>query len=316
MNIFPYSLGYAKPHRDQLAMFLSLAKTDTVGKHRIVEDHGQADIIIAFDQGSYLNFGNHYIEGKTFIYSTVDLGFHPIPGLFPSINTINYSPKFARSAPYIQVTCQSCDLDSIQPIDNNTDYLFSFVGNISTWQQRSQIFLIRDPRGLLLNTLPGLGNSSQYREQYLNSLQRSKFILCPRGNGVSSLRLFEAMRAGRVPVIISDDWVPPYGPDWSSFSIKVNESEIHRIPEILEAYEDNVVNMAQQARIEYNALFSSNILFNYLISQFEEMLFLQQTSAFNISSKLYFFSRLLDPKNIRTSSTWLKSSIRKRLYKD
>src|SRR2546423_4170060 len=35
----------------------------------------------------------------------------------------------------------------------------------------------------------------------------SKFILCSRGVGTSSVRLFDTMRMGRVPVILSDQWL-------------------------------------------------------------------------------------------------------------
>ena len=40
-------------------------------------------------------------------------------------------------------------------------------------------------------------------------IRRTRFVLCPRGQGVSSIRLFEVMKSGRVPVIISDAFVPP-----------------------------------------------------------------------------------------------------------
>ena len=34
-------------------------------------------------------------------------------------------------------------------------------------------------------------------------LRQSKFVICPRGVGTSSIRLFECLRAGRVPIIVA-----------------------------------------------------------------------------------------------------------------
>ena len=58
-------------------------------------------------------------------------------------------------------------------------------------------------------------------------------ILCPRGEGTSSIRLFESLRMGRPPVIISDQWVPPEGPAWDTFSVRIPERRIHTIPDRL-----------------------------------------------------------------------------------
>jgi hypothetical protein len=43
-----------------------------------------------------------------------------------------------------------------------------------------------------------------YSKTHSNLLERSKFILCPRGFGASCIGIFEAMSFGRVPVIIRD----------------------------------------------------------------------------------------------------------------
>lgn len=47
------------------------------------------------------------------------------------------------------------------------------------------------------------------RKRYDASLRQSMFILCPRGSGVSSYRLYETLSAGRIPVYVTDDrWLP------------------------------------------------------------------------------------------------------------
>src|SRR5690348_8518827 len=62
-------------------------------------------------------------------------------------------------------------------------------------------------------------NQQASQARYWELARRSKFGLCPRGAGTSSVRLFELMEAGISPVIIADDWVPPIGPKWEEFAL-------------------------------------------------------------------------------------------------
>jgi len=47
-------------------------------------------------------------------------------------------------------------------------------------------------------------------EQYLNSLAKHKFCLCPRGNGIDTHRFWEAQYLDCIPVILWRDWTPAY----------------------------------------------------------------------------------------------------------
>jgi hypothetical protein len=46
-------------------------------------------------------------------------------------------------------------------------------------------------------------------EEYVNILKRSIFSLCPSGSGPNSIRLWESIGFGSIPVIISDTYLPP-----------------------------------------------------------------------------------------------------------
>jgi hypothetical protein len=93
-------------------------------------------------------------------------------------------------------------------------------------------------------------------------MAQSKFILCPRGIGVSTWRLFETMRAGRVPVIMADDWVPSIGPKWQSFAVFVREAEVQGVPELLERLEDSAETRGAVARKEWRAWYARDVIFN------------------------------------------------------
>lgn len=80
--------------------------------------------------------------------------------------------------------------------------------------------------------IPGEEYRIKRREFFLNTINQSIGILCPRGYGLSSTRIFETMAAGRIPLIISDDYVLPMENeiDYSSFIIRIPENEVVNIP--------------------------------------------------------------------------------------
>jgi hypothetical protein len=101
-------------------------------------------------------------------------------------------------------------------------------------------------------------------------LARSKFTLCPAGSGTSSYRLFEALRAGSVPVIISDRLVLPEGPDWEACSVRVAEKEIASIPARLEAIAD-VASMRAAALKTHAEYFSSERMLDHLVRELRHL---------------------------------------------
>jgi len=102
----------------------------------------------------------------------------------------------------------------------------------------------------------------EFRTRYVKSIKDSAFVLCPRGGGTSTFRLFETLMLGRVPVIVSDQWVPPDGPDWESFSLRVKEGEIATIPALLERRATDAPAMGRAARAAWFEWFSEGASFH------------------------------------------------------
>jgi hypothetical protein len=188
---------------------------------------------------------------ECFVFSESDWPFAYIPGLYCSL---------ARRLPWAFSWSYLLDNESEPATGSDCDqrFLFSFIGRVATHPVRRTVLGLDGPNTPCID----IGGTSarfpdwDYARSYSQILSRSHFVLCPRGIGTSSVRLFEAMRAGRVPVIISDAWiVPPVG-DWPRFSIRVTEDAVARIPQICEQHLNSAASMGDLARQTYDAYFS------------------------------------------------------------
>lgn len=70
---------------------------------------------------------------------------------------------------------------------------------------------------------------------YIQHMKSSKYCICPKGYEVNSPRVVEAIYYECVPVIISDNFVPPFFDilNWDAFSIIIAEKDIPNLKEIL-----------------------------------------------------------------------------------
>jgi len=68
-------------------------------------------------------------------------------------------------------------------------------------------------------------------QAYRDKLRRTITVCCPRGAGLNSIRFFETLAAGRIPILISDDCVLPLADqlDYSAFSLRLPEARITEI---------------------------------------------------------------------------------------
>ncbi|MBL4919359.1 exostosin domain-containing protein [Szabonella alba] len=154
-------------------------------------------------------------------------------------------------------------------------YLFSFIGARANQyyltEARNWILdlLKDDPRGLILgrdswhyqkvvyelqikgaatqDDAPALVDVSA-SDQFRASLLQSTFSLCPAGSGPNSIRLWESLGAGAIPVILADSWAPPGDRrlwDMAAVFCRETPEDIRALPDRLAALAADPVRLAQ-----------------------------------------------------------------------
>ncbi len=79
---------------------------------------------------------------------------------------------------------------------------------------------------------------TRMRQEYVEHMLRNDYIFCPRGAGNYSLRLFETIASGRIPILIDTDLVMPFADviPWQEIAVWVPMSEIDRLDEHVVAF--------------------------------------------------------------------------------
>ena len=76
-------------------------------------------------------------------------------------------------------------------------------------------------------------HTEQEKQQYVDDILDSRFVLCPRGFAAYSHRIIETILLNRVPVIIADDWIPFSFPV-DNYYVQIPEKELDNIQSILQ----------------------------------------------------------------------------------
>ncbi|XP_050388289.1 probable glycosyltransferase At3g07620 [Argentina anserina] len=89
----------------------------------------------------------------------------------------------------------------------------------------------KDPDMKIFGKLP----KSKGNKNYVRNMKSSKYCICAKGYEVNSPRVVEAIFYECVPVIISDNFVPPFFEvlKWESFAVFVMEKDIPNLKNIL-----------------------------------------------------------------------------------
>jgi hypothetical protein len=153
---------------------------------------------------------------------------------------------------------------------NQRKYLYNFVGGYMHFyisDIREKIFkLKRSDDTIIINTGDWHFNPIVYRNKpenferalkYNEILLNSRYTLCPSGAGSNIIRLWEALGAGSIPILIDSNLDLPENELWNNSIINIREQDIYNLHEIL----NNISYKEEQYR-KYNCLQIYNQLKN------------------------------------------------------
>jgi len=283
MKVFIATIGNEVWNKELAQFYRDLAARDRIQQHQVTDDPKEADVLLFvdlqqqnLDDWQMKGLQNHSLARefplKTMVYDERDLPYSPFPGLFVSMPASYFQANRQRAFSYCKLHNELIKADEGEP-----DLLFSFMGG-RTHPVRGELLQLKHPRAFIEDTTQvnffDYSDESRkqehkqkirlQKERYQEIVARSKFVLCPRGWGTSSFRLYETLAVGRVPVIISDDWVPSPASDWNACSIRVAQSEVASIPALLEKREADWPAMAQAARATFQEWMAPDVLFHRL----------------------------------------------------
>jgi Exostosin family len=214
---------------------------------------------------------------KCFVYEFSDRPVAFLPGLYVNMPSARLDRRRMRAADYWS-TIDSATARHLLERHATPSLLFSFRGFASSTVRRELLALEHDAEvGRLTQTFRwhdyGGAEQDEDRRAYLDELRDSWFVLCPRGLAPSSFRVYEAVQLGRVPVILADDWEPSDGVPWADFSIRLPESKVGELPEVLELRKGDAAEMGQLARDAWARLLQPGpILFERWLRAIERIL--------------------------------------------
>jgi hypothetical protein len=256
------------------------AELDRFRIHSLANEPATADLIIFvefYGAGWYFErVRRHPLvrahREKCFLFCSNPFVIPFLPGVYTGIEK-RWASARTRSGFYLGRTKN--EFTTYVPPSPDLPYLFSFMGAARNAPVRRQLASVAHPRSVFRDTTAEVDRvlnrtmdpieRLNYHRRYAELIRDSKFNLCPRGLSSSSIRVFETMAMGRVPVILSDSWIAPRGPAWQEFSIQVPERDYVRIPRLLEAREAEAVQMGESARRAWELWFSDEVLFHHLV---------------------------------------------------
>mgnify|MGYP001348155510 CR=1 FL=1 len=174
----------------------------------------------------------------------------------------------------------SKDFENIDLLNVERPVLYNFIGGYQSnylTQIRPNIFKMKHPDNtvikntgmwhldkLVYNSAQNVKQELNVNNEHINKtkyynelLIKSRYTLAPSGSGPNSIRFWEALGAGSIPILLADKLELPEHSLWNDAIIFLKESEINTLPEILEE-----ITLEQEKQMRENSLKIYNDLKN------------------------------------------------------
>jgi len=257
---------------------------------QVTADPAEADAILDLSSHHHLGGGRsfsvhpashyHHWPEKTFDWDSTDFPSGRMAGLYCSLSRQQHDPARHRGFCYPWRHNAAVALRS----QSEAILLYGFSGSVSSGLRARMLAALTRTAGpdCLIRQTGSMwdrmfsGGTDPDKTRYADDLARCKFILCPRGNGLSSIRIYEAMETGRVPVILSDRLALPECIDWSTAAVAIAERDLDRAPQLLAARAADWPALARSARAQWEDKFSDARLLATLAGECRRLLDLRR----------------------------------------
>lgn len=95
---------------------------------------------------------------------------------------------------------------------------------------------------------------ARQKDEYQDVIARSRFSICPRGFGPSTIRFWESLQAGAIPVLVADSMSLPGHFDWDSAIVRVPENRASHLESILQG-----ISPQQEDKLRENCLAAAGL---------------------------------------------------------
>ncbi len=182
---------------------------------------------------------------------------------------------------------RNIEFKNVDFLNKKRFYLYSFIGGFQPdylTNVRKNIFNMKHPdKTLIINTggwhfnnivysskqnfnkelnidKNHLNNMKNYNEVLLNS----RYSLCPSGTGPNSIRFWESLACGSIPILLSDSLDLPSHSNWSESIIIIPEINIDLIPNIIKNITPEKEKKMRSNCLEIYKFFNLKYSGNYL----------------------------------------------------
>ena len=130
-----------------------------------------------------------------------------------------------------------------------------YVKNIGFWHYNNIVYssLQNKDKELNENNIH-INNTNEYNQLLL----ASRFSLCPSGSGPNSIRLWEALAIGSIPIVLADTLDLPNHELWDKAILRVKESNLHTLSDLLSSIDESKEKEMRSNCIELYNYFKSN----------------------------------------------------------
>jgi hypothetical protein len=264
--------------RNLLDLCRGLLEANTKWNFELAPSPDLADIILFIENAEhkfrdYVDVlrSNEWIvkyPNRCFVHDFADFPAGFMPGVYTSMPRDRHDSRRTRAGAFMGINPFACTLGTNQP-----QLLFSFRG-FASHPVRVELFKVKfdRPDCVVTQSFKWFNHDDSEKHRYGEELRNTKFVLCPRGAGTGTGRVFESMASGRVPIIMSDAYQPPMAPMWNDFAIILSESKVSQVAQIAEQYEPRWREMGQHGRHIYETWFCPEVNIFRLLQAIEEIM--------------------------------------------